>query len=268
VPTEAPHGDALWAYYVARAGTGEPEGAVAVDDAHPVERVEAGRLTAFVSRVPLSEFGEEPLRRNLNDFPWLERIARRHEAVLEAGIASATVVPLRMCTIFADEESVARMLEEQQAAFSGALDALDGREEWAVKVLVDRPTLEAAARATDPALAPQAGVAEGSGAAYFGQRRVERQLRETAERIAADLAEDVHLRVSARAVGAVVNRPQNRRLSGHEGDMVLNGAYLVDRDRAGELPALVAELRSRHERLGARVELSGPLPPFNFAVPA
>jgi hypothetical protein len=173
-----------------------------------------------------------------------------------------------MCTLFADEHNVAGMLEEQQATFTAALDALDGREEWAVKVLVDRPALEAAARASDPALAPQPGAEPGSGAAYLGQRRVERQLRETAERLAADLAEDVHLRVSARAVGAVVNRPQNRRLSGHEGDMVLNGAYLVERDRAGELPALVAELRSRHERLGARVELSGPLPPFNFAVPA
>jgi Gas vesicle synthesis protein GvpL/GvpF len=258
--------EALWAYCVVPAGTPAPAGVTAVDGEHPVERVEASDLAALVSRVPLAEFGEEPLRRNLNDFPWLERVARRHETVLEAALTGTTVVPLRMCTIFADEQGVRAMLEEQQPALASALDALRGREEWAVKVLVDRAALEAAARELDPALAPEVPAGEGSGAAYFGRRRAEQQLRDAADRLTADIAEDVHSRLRDWAAGAVVNRPQNPRISGHEGDMVLNGAYLVDRDRAAELHALVAELQGRHGALGARVELTGPLPPFNFGV--
>jgi hypothetical protein len=262
-----PADEALWAYCVVVAGSPYPEG-VGVDARHPVERVEADGLAALTSRVPLSDFAEEPLRRNLNDFQWLERIARRHEAVLEATLAHTTLVPLRMCTIFADERGVRTMLEAQRDELASVLEALRGREEWAVKVLVDRATLETAARDMDPALAPGVPAGQGSGTAYFGRRRAEQQLRDAADRLTAELAEDVHTRLRARATGAVVNRPQNPRLSGHEGDMVLNAAYLVEQARTEELSALVAELQEHYGALGARLELRGPLPPFNFTVPA
>ena len=44
--------------------------------------------------------------------------------------------------------------------------------------------------------------------------------------------------------------------------------YLVEQARTAELSALVAELQERYGTLGARLELSGPLPPFNFTVAA
>ena len=260
--------DALWAYCVVAADAPQPEGATAIEADHALERVEAGGHAAVVSRVPLAEYGEEPLRRNLNDFAWLERVARRHEGVLEAALAQTTVVPLRMCTIFADEDGVSRMLEEQRETVAAALEAFRGRDEWAVKVLADRGAIEEAARALDPALVPEEPAGQGSGAAYFGRRRAEQQVREAADQLTADVAEDVHTRVRQLAAGAVVNRPQSRTISGYEGDMILNAAYLVDRSRAGGLSALVAELQHRYGTLGARVELSGPLPPFNFTVPA
>jgi gas vesicle protein GvpL/GvpF len=260
--------DAMWAYCVVAADAPQPQGATAVDADHALERVEAGGHGAVVSRVPLAEYGEEPLRRNLNDFAWLERVARRHEGVLEAALAQTTIVPLRMCTIFADEDGVSRMLEEQRDTVAATLAALRGRDEWAVKVLADRGAIEEAARALDPALVPDEPAGQGSGAAYFGRRRAEQQVRDAADRLTADVAEDVHGRVRELAAGAVVNRPQNRSITGHEGDMIHNGAYLVDRSRADALRALVAELQDRYGALGARLELSGPLPPFNFTVPA
>jgi len=263
-----PADEALWAYCVVAAGRPHPEGVVGVDGRHPVEHLEAGGLAVLTSRVPLSEFAEEPLRRNLNDFQWLERVARRHEAVLEATLAHTTIVPLRMCTIFADEPGVRDMLEAQRDALSSALEALRGREEWAVKVLVDRARLETAARDMDPALAPEVPAGQGTGTAYFGRRRAEQRLRDAADRLTAELAEDVHTRLRARATGAVVNRPQNPTISGYEGEMVLNGAYLVEQARTQELSTVVAELQEHYGTLGARLELSGPLPPFNFTGPA
>ena len=51
-------------------------------------------------------------------------------------------------------------------------------------------------------------------------------------------------------------------LSGRDGEMVLNSAYLVsDRPRfEGELTALARELSER----GLELELTGPWPPYNF----
>jgi hypothetical protein len=256
-PSPAGHG--LWAYCVTRAG--DPPDVPGVHGAS-VDRVEGNGLVAFVSRVPLDEFGEEPLRRNLNDLQWLERVARSHEAVLERALDRSTIVPLRICTIFADEQGVQRMLAEQETALHTALDALAGRQEWGVKLLVDRSSLEAVAAERTP---PEEGLeAQGAGGAYLLRRRHERQLREAADRLAEGLADDVHARLLDWASDAVVNPPQNRELSGHEGDMLLNAAYLVETAKVDRLRELVGELQEQHRGLGATLELTGPWPPYNF----
>jgi hypothetical protein len=260
-PAATPAGDGLWAYCVTRAS--EPP---RIDGVHgsPVERIEADGLALLVSRVPLSEFGEDALRRNLNDLDWLERVARDHETVLERALAGGTIVPLRICTIFADEDGAARMLTERRAALDTAFDVLDGREEWGVKLTVDRAALEAAARERAPGDLDEQLEGQSAGGAYMLRRRQERQLREAADRLAGGLAEDVHARLQDWATDAVVNPPQNPELSGHEGDMLLNAAYLVEAAKVERLHELVEELRERHRELGARIELTGPWPPYNF----
>jgi hypothetical protein len=253
--------DLLWAYCVLRAGDRTPADAVGISD-RPVERIAIDGLAALVSRVPVSDFGAEPLRRNLNDLPWLERVARAHEAVLDAALAASTIVPLRMCTIFEAERGVQDMLERRREPLSEALQALDGRFEWAVKVLVDRDRLIEATRSQDS----DAGepMRPGEGGAYLQRRREERSAREAASRLAADIAAQVHARLQDWAIDARSRPPQNPELSGHEGEMVLNAAYLIERERTDELREIVAELEEHHRGVGARIELSGPWPPYNF----
>jgi hypothetical protein len=249
----------VWAYCVLRAGGPDPVGMPGVAETG-VERIEAEELTALVSRVPSAEFAAEPLARNLNDLPWLERVARGHEAVLDAALVQSTIVPLRMCTIFESDGGVRNMLEQQRESLLGALVALEGRLEWAVKVLVDRECLMAAAR-------PSGGeneAASGEGGAYLQRRRAERGAREAASRLAGDTAQQVHARLQDWAIDARTRPPQNRELSGHEGEMVLNAAYLVERERTDELRRIVTELEEHHRDLGARIELTGPWPPYNF----
>jgi hypothetical protein len=264
--SERESGEVLWTYCVLTADEPVPASLAGVVASNHVERVDAGDLTALVSRVPLSEFGEEPLRRNLNDLDWLERVARGHEAVLERTLHGATIVPLRLCTIFENEQGVRRMLDEQRLAFTAALEVLRGHQEWGVKLLADREALEAAARARSPeadALADELDT-HSAGSAYMLRRRLERRVREAADELAVGVADDVHARLQAAASDAVLNPPQNRDLSGHEGEMLLNGAYLVETPKLGRLRELVDELQDRHRGLGVRLELTGPWPPYNF----
>jgi hypothetical protein len=249
----------VWTYCVLRARDPDPVGVPGVAEVG-VERIEAEGLAALVSRVPAGDFAAEPLARNLNDLTWLERVARGHEAVLDAALSQSTIVPLRMCTIFENDGGVRDMLEQQRDSLGDALTALDGRLEWAVKLLVDRERLVEAARTYDA----ENETASGEGGAYLQRRRAERGAREAASRLATDTAQQVHARLQDWAIDARTRPPQNRELSGHAGEMVLNAAYLVERERTDELRQIVTELEEHHRELGVRIELTGPWPPYNF----
>jgi Gas vesicle synthesis protein GvpL/GvpF len=261
-----PQGEGVWTYCVMRTGAAPAERPPGVLPAAPVETIEHDGLVALVSKVPLAEFGEEPLRENLNDLSWLEGVARAHESVLEAGLAGGPIVPLRLCTIFADEAGVRAMLMREGQELRGALERVDGRHEWGVKLLVDRDALAAVARERNPEVAAlQTEIAARSEAgAYMHERRLERLVADLVDRLGAELAEDVHARLADWVADSVLNPPQNRELSGHEGEMLLNGAYLVEAEREDGLRRLLRELEDRHGEVGARLELTGPWPPYNF----
>jgi hypothetical protein len=247
--------DLLWAYGVVAAGAAPPADLVGVAGGVVAPVATAG-LEALVSSVPQAEFAAEPLREHLNDLPWLERVAREHEAVLERLLAGATVVPLRLCTIFEDAGGVERMLEREHDALTAALCRLEGRQEWGVKVLLDRDR---------PAPADGVGQTEG-GLAYLARRRSQLAAREEARGLAGQLADQVDGALRVVAVDAVRLPAQNRELSRHEGDMVLNAAYLIG-DPA-ELGACVEVLQERYAVHGARIDLTGPWPPYNFVTSA
>jgi hypothetical protein len=241
------------------------EGLRGVDGQAPIERVESGGLAALVSRVPRATFDAEPLREHLDDLAWLEQTARAHEAILDVALGAATVVPLRLCTIYESPERVRAMLGGDRAALTEALAFLAGREEWGAKVLIDAERLAEHARAGDDGDTDERDVAPRSeGGAYLERRRQDRHLRERVQALAAHVAEDAHARLGAHAVEAVRQPPQNRELSGHQGEMVLNAAYLLDAGAVGALRREAAALEAEHGDVGAHVEVTGPWPPYNF----
>jgi hypothetical protein len=248
----------IWAYGIVPAEAAPSVGATGVAGG-AVEALAAGTLSVLVSEVPGGEFDAEPLRANLNDLEWLERVARDHEAVLDELVAQTTVVPLRLCTIFADRDGARHMLEREREPLVEALGRLEGRQEWGVKLLVDGDRLAAAAA---PASEPASG--EG-GAAYLARRRTERQTREAARSLAVQLVDEVDGALRVHAIAAARLRPQNRELSGYTGNMLLNAAYLLDADEVDALRATADELQERHAEHGAQIIVTGPWPPYNFA---
>jgi len=252
-------GDVTYVYCVTDADTPELSGGTGVADA-AVDMVTSGDLTAVISRVPEAVFGEEALRRNLNDLVWLESAARAHQEIIDEAAATATIVPLRLCTIYASPERVREMLAEEHDRFADALDALRGKSEWGVKIYADLTAIE---RATGERIGFDPS-APAEGGRYFTRKQNEREVRDSARRLARECVEEAHARFEEWAADAVVNRPQNRDLAKYEGEMLLNAAYLMDDARADEFAALVRELGKRYRDDGLRFELTGPWPPYNF----
>ena len=88
------------------------------------------------------------------------------------------------------------MLEREHDSLARALDTLAGRQEWGVKVLADegRLTEEARSGSAEAAALEDELDARSGGGAYMLRRRLERHVRDAADALASELAEQVHAR--------------------------------------------------------------------------
>jgi non-ribosomal peptide synthetase component F len=219
-----------------------------------LEVVEVLDVQAVVSTVDLDEFGEEGLRSNLERMEWVERVARGHDTVVQACARVALTAPMRLATICLDDRSVRVRLERTYDALASALARIEGRAEWSVKVYAHSPTTQSV-EAAEPATM--------GGAAYLRRKKAAAEERRTAQADAVAAAEEVDNTLRAMSVAARRLRPQDPRLSGVEGAMVLNGAYLVDERVGRSFAERVALLAASHP--GVSVSCAGPWPPYSFA---
>ncbi|WP_399096101.1 GvpL/GvpF family gas vesicle protein [Streptomyces sp. BBFR2] len=256
-------GDLLYAYAVARDPDGTPAtelaGVTGVAGA-PVRLVRAARgddTVVAVSPVPARDFREEALRDRLEDLEWLAEVARAHHRVIEALACRGTVLPLRLATVYLDEERVRRMLAAGREAFAARLSELTGQVEWGVKIYV-----EGSPDTTAPPT-PSAGAELSPGRAYLSHRRAQRHAREDAYREAGRVARDVESAAHRHAAGRARHRPQQGELARGPGENVVNDAYLVPRRAADAFRADV--LRAAEGAPGVRVEVTGPWAPYSFA---
>jgi hypothetical protein len=171
------------------------------------------------------------------------------------------VAPLRLVTIYSDDDSVRRHLGEHAAELTAALDRVEGRGEWSVKVFAAASDAEPAP-ATTGAVA-STGAEEKPGAAYLRRKRDQAERRRASSEQAAAAARAVDERLAAASVAARRLAPQDPRLTGRSEPMVLNAAYLVPDQEADGFNGVVAELRAEHP--GVTVEVAGPWPPYSFA---
>ncbi|UCM87012.1 GvpL/GvpF family gas vesicle protein [Streptomyces marincola] len=242
----------LWyVYAVTPAGdpAALPEDLRGVADA-PLRTLAQDGLTAVASPVAAADFDEEPLRQRLEDLAWLEATARGHQRVIDALTAApGCVLPLRLATVCRDEAGVRRLLAGNRERFLDAIERLDGRAEWGVKVFADAPERTEAAPAT--------------GRDYLRQRARRRRTDEEAWQRAEAAARAVHERLDEVAELSRLHPPQDARLSGESGRNLLNGAYLVPREREEEFCELAGRLAG--ELGGPRLNLTGPWAPYSFA---
>ncbi len=243
-----------------------PDSLLGVDGRHQVRILPEGDVAAVASQVPLSEFGEETLRESLNDVEWLEHTARGHERVLDEVRALTTVIPMRLCTVYRSQSSVADMLGRERAALVEALDRLDGKTEWGLKIFADPGAVRrAASEASDDAGRLDAELAAASaGSAYMRRRQLDDLVRAEGDRLIDECVEDAHSRLAALSVEALSNPLQPSEATGHSGQMVLNGVYLVDDGATDQFHAAIGALGEAYGPAGFELEATGPWPPYNF----
>ena len=245
-----PEQSLVWLYAVAPSSSERPASGIGGIAGGQVRTVSADALTAIVSTVDAGTFGQEALRRNLEDLDWLASVARRHDAVIRAVAEQGPVLPLQLATIYASDEHVREVLRQRHAELSDALRTVSGRSEWGVKAYTNTESDDASRGKAD------------SGIAYVRRRRAQLSAGEDAVRQAGRQAQAVHEALASLAVASRTHAPRNTALDKRSGREVFNGAYLVDGPRTA---AFHEAVRAQEERNRAvRLILTGPWPPYSF----
>jgi hypothetical protein len=175
-------GRGLYLYGFTRAPVVEAGVVAGLDGRTEVAVRPIGGLAAVVSPVDLVDFQGEAAEQNLQDPEWIIPRACRHERVVEEVMAAAPVLPVRFGAVFSSAETLAAFVAEHGAAISSFLDAISGKEEWAVKGLLEVERAQAAAIEADPELAEQRRRLPASpGARYFREKQLRAEARKRHE---------------------------------------------------------------------------------------
>lgn len=236
-----------------------------IDGHSPPSLIAENGIAALASSVPLAEFGEEALRRNLEDLRWLEEKVRLHESIVEAALAKGPVLPMKFGTIFLNADTIRAVIRRNARRIRDALEFLRDKVEWGVKGFADRAALRAAVLRSDAALLAlsREASAKPPGQAFFLKRKIEESASAKCEAREESLTREALEGIRGAGVDLVEYPPL--LADGARGErIVLNLACLVRREGVEAFLAGVEQWNRGHGEEGVRLLTSGPWPPYHF----
>jgi hypothetical protein len=236
-----------------------------IDGRSPLSLVAENGIAALSSSVSLTEFGEEALRRNLEDLRWLEDKVRLHESIVESALAKGPLLPMKFGTIFLDPERIRAVIRRNTPILRAALEDLREKEEWGVKGFADPAALRAAVLRTDPALLAlsREASAKPPGQAFFLRRKMEKSASAKSQEREESFAREA-LETIRETVVEVTEHPPLLPEARRGERIVFNLACLVRQEGVEAFLAGVARWNRGHAEQGVSLVASGPWPPYHF----
>ena len=231
---------------IAGAPRGVPEGSAPA--LHEVARA----TWLIASAVPLAVYGPFHLEPRLRDLDWVAQVAVAHEAVNEffARASGATVVPMKLFTMFSSHDKAVEDVRARQTTIDRAMRRVGGCEEWGIRV-TRRPVEEPSSDSSRPA----------TGAEFLRARKAARDAAANARTAAigaADAAFDRLKRLSKDAT-----RRAHRTEPGTN-PPVLEAAFLVRTTARARFRTEARRQAPILAKAGASLTLTGPWPAYNF----
>ena len=237
-----------------------PHGRARVPDGLPGASLPAcldlGRgLWAVVSEVPLPRYSPAQIEAGLQSLEWVADIAVAHEAVVEhfGARRGATVVPMKLFTLFTSSERALADLRARRRVLVAALRRVRGCDEWGVRAV--RVPVRSSRTVSS------GGRRERSGAAFLATKK---QVRDDARDAVRQISEAVE---SAYDLLAPLSRDSRRRTDFPESAAappLLDAAFLVPATRKARFRAAAKRAASACRSAGVELTISGPWPAYNF----
>ncbi|HEY0512955.1 MAG TPA: GvpL/GvpF family gas vesicle protein [Thermoanaerobaculia bacterium] len=201
-------------------------------------------IAAVVSDTPLEVY--DPTRENV----------LAHERVNEVVMRDFTVIPMSFSTVFKTSEDIVELLRSAYDAFRDVLVKMQDKLEFGLKVLWEPETIIREIEKDDENLRLlRQEISHQKGSTYFARMQYGRLVDSLLQEHSETLVSEIIATLSSVSVASRTNKPIGDK-------MILNGAFLVARDREPDFDAKVKEIDARYENL--IFKYTGPWPPYNF----
>jgi Gas vesicle synthesis protein GvpL/GvpF len=228
--------------------------------------VRSNGLYAVVRTVEQQEFGEEAVKRNMADFQWAKGRAGAHERIIEQVMTDVDVIPFRFGTLFGTDAALKAMLEQYEAEFKAILTKLADKHEWGLKIYCDRGKLKAGLQDGQGKFMKLDGEirASSTGKSYFLKKKKDAMVETAINEKAGECARASLDLLRPLSTETRINRLLPKEVTERDAEMILNGAFLVDKCRTDDFLNVVNELKTRYEDKGLVIDCTGPWPAYNF----
>jgi hypothetical protein len=238
-------GRGRYVYCIIRSTTPLKFGSIGMDEEWAdVYTINYKDMAAVVSDVPMTPL--DSTRENV----------LAHERVNETVMRDHTVIPMSFGTIFKTREDIVELLRSAYEAFADVLNKMQDKLEFGLKVLWDRDEIVRAIETEDEDIHRlKDEISSQKGSTYFARmqygRLIDTALQQRSERYVAEFLQ----RLRDVSVASRINRAIGDK-------MIMNAAFLVQRDQEQAFDRRIKEIASVFEKL--TFKYTGPWPPYNF----
>jgi hypothetical protein len=228
-----------------------------VPDGGPPFAISGSGLAALVSEVPAGEYDGPGAERRMADLNWMNPRARAHEAVVDAVLRQAAVVPAAVVSLLRDTGQVREYLDENFEKLDALLSFFQNREEWVVRLLLERGGEQR------PPSALRMVVPIGQGRALPAPMPLRGNEREQGVITA---CHEICQALRMYSAGFATRQISFQTPGGDEMLVVGNWAFLVDRRRHEDFHSAIHRLRADYSGMGFETRVTGPYPPYSFSL--
>lgn len=247
VPSARNPGEGKYVYCIIECETPQSFGRIGIGSrGDEVYTIHHGGLAAVVSDTPVQPY--DPTREN----------ALTHERVNDTVMKEFTVIPMSFGTVFVSEQNVVEFLKDTADALHDVLRKMKDKIEFGLKVNWDPDTVmreveeesEGIRRLKEEILSNRLA------STYFARMQLGRLVEQAMSEKADGYVRAIYDHLRDAAIASRHNKPIGDK-------MILNAAFLVERDKATQFDHQVQELAQQYEGK-LRFLYTGPWPPYNF----
>jgi len=211
-----------------------------------VYTVNHGDISAVVSRTNVFIF--DPTREN----------ALAHEHVIESVMKSHTIIPMSFGTVFRTDDDIKEVLRSIYPSLKDVLEQMSGKVEFGLKVTWDRDQIVEELKRQDEEIHRfhLEITKKHLQSTYLARMQLGRMIDKALVETSSQYVREIYEALRSVCVASRDNKPIGEK-------MIMNAAFLIERQRETEFDAAVNRVAKRFgNRLNFRY--TGPWPPYNF----